>query len=343
MYRGFPVLVRGHVPASIKGTRGSVVAVELVAAKLPRKLEQPVSDDPALAVLKSALPLDAVRRVHFRSSEERDEFVAGLRILEEGLPATPPLLATPELFVGEWDVPSAGNPELQLLAGRWARNLERQARVSAALMVGSAVSGIDGWGDPCVEQLRSKDRAEACEAVRALAVALARINPVAGWGADELGRSLREVPDHAGDGLAAFARAWAASQDPFSDEVARPASSDAEVALDLVLGLVGLAPREYSERLVANARELGAPRAAALAGLLLGRHLLPRSLRPMLADTVFARQEIAAVALGAARSPPVRRARSRVARLGFEAGLVLSVTFGYVRPGNSGRWVLTAA
>jgi hypothetical protein len=306
---GFPLIARGQAPRGVAGAEGPALALELVAARIPRGALRPAPGAPGASLLLLPLPLGAVRRVHFQTAIERAEFLAGLAVLEEELPKVPGSVVSPSLFSDPWPAMESPAGDVLELGRKWQRNLDRQARVSAAILVGTKAADVDDWDDPCIEALRSYASDMDCGHERVLAKALARIDAIRGWAADDLLASLASLRDGAGHALADFAQAWVASQDPFGDGAPVEPSSDSHVALELLLGAQGLSPRQLSDELVKQAKLRGAPRAGALAALILGRHLLPRDLRPHVRDLTLADEEIAATAR--VLRPP---AKPRVAR-----------------------------
>ena len=308
---GLPVVVHGSPPSTVTGTRGPVVALQLDSAKLPKATigGLPPGD---FRVLHCPLPLSAVRSVHFQSAAECEEFAAGLAVLEEGFTPLLPLKFSPQLFGPAWDDPQVSVGCAVEDPGRLGMSLERQGRVSAAMLLGAAVAGDEAWEDPGIAQLRRNEersrkvRAQSADE-RVLARGLAQVDPVSGWGLAELESAFANgVAEMAP--IAGYIRTWTEAQDPFADVVARTPGTDAEKALDLLLGCAGLAPREFADQVVAAARDFGGPRVAALAGLVLGRHLLSRALRPPSRDASLAREEIDA-SIGKRQSPSSKAPR----------------------------------
>lgn len=298
------------------GAEGSVIALELVAARIRRGALRALQGAPGASVLLLPLPLSAVRRVHFQTASEQNEFLAGLAVLEESLPEIPGSVASPSLFTDPWPAIDALASDLRELGRKWQRNLDRQARVSAAILVGASVADVDDWIDPCIAALRYQKSEIKCGDERALATALARIDPIEGWAVDDLLAAFAHLPDAAGRALAAFAQTWIDSQDPFTGGASVEASSDSQHAMELLLSAQGLSPRQFSDQVVRQAKELGAVRAGALAALILGRHLLPRSLRPPARDLSLADEEIAAAAQ--MLRPPAMPRATRRSRSGME-------------------------
>ena len=294
---GLPVVVHGSPPSAVVGTRGPVVALQIDGRRVRSLAFAGTSQEDAW-ILPRPLPFDAVMSAHFQSPAECEEFAAGLAVLEEGSPPQLQLKVSPRLFGASWDGLQPSSDGVVADAGRLGLSLERQGRVSAAMLLGAAVAGDEGWEDPGIMDLRqkvgpSKKGHVSGAPERALARGLAQVDPLSGWGLAELEAAF----SNGGAGLAPIAdyiRTWTEAQDPFADVMAPTPGTDAEKALDLVLGCAGLAPREYADQVVASARDFGGPRVAALAGLLLERHLLPRALRPASRDDSLAREELVA-------------------------------------------------
>jgi hypothetical protein len=162
------------------------------------------------------------------------------------------------------------------------------------MIVGGIVAGATDWSDPCIAGLRGGAEDAACSGTKALARALARLDSIVGWTAENLVAAMLDSDAEGQSSFAGYVTEWMAAQDPFDPAPVRAATSDEEVALDFLLRSQGRAPRLLAEGLVQAGREAAAPRAAALAALTLGRHLLPRSMRPAAMDDVLSDQELRA-------------------------------------------------
>ena len=301
---GLPVVVHGSPPSAVAGTRGPVVALQVDGRRV-RSLALAGTSREDAWILPRPLSFDAVLSAHFQSTAECEEFAAGLAVLEEGSPPQLQLKVSPSLFGASWDGIQPSSDGVVADAGRLRLALERQGRVSAAMLLGAAVAGDEGWEDPGIMDLRQKVSPSRKGQVsgapeRALARGLAQVDPLSGWGLAELESAF----SNGGADLADYIRTWTEAQDPFADVMAPTPGTDAEKALDLVLGCAGLAPREFADQVVASARDFGGPRVAALAGLLLGRHLLPRALRPASRDDSLAREELVAATRKGKDTPP---------------------------------------
>jgi hypothetical protein len=309
---GLPVVTRAPLPQSIAGSVGPTIALELVASRLPPILPLEHVVGVTASLLSAPIPWAAVRRVHFQQGIEREEFLAGLAVIDAGSPTEVPFVVSRRLFSGDWPSLPAGRDDQVELGRRWGAHLDRQGRVSAALLVGAAISGVSGWSDGCLAELRLARGSGGCAEVRALARGLAGIEATRGWAGRDLADAFADPADEYDQRLRDYVLTWFAGQDPFADAPKVAPSDEPEMALDLLMAAQGLPPRECATAIVRAARLADSPRAGALAGLSLGRHLLPREMRPGEVDKRLCEDEIAAAA--AALGMNLRRGPKRKSR-----------------------------
>ena len=277
-FSGFPLAVPGRAPRSIDGVPHPV-AFELNRGAGRLAFLGQATDGRAV-LLAGPLPMERVAAVHFVDDETRISTLASLEVLEIDAPSSLQVATSPHLFSDPEQLPSIIVDGVRAAGRRWATHLDLQERVSAALILCEAVGGEDEDG-ACIAALRyppePRDLDSTCGDLRRAAGGFARIDHLGGWTPEDLVAAMQR--GQLGSALADFAAEAADADDAFSDAVGRPARTDAEKAVVFLLRHRGAAGREIALAATnAKADEPLTPLGAALAGISVGRTLLPPSL-----------------------------------------------------------------
>lgn len=282
---GLPVVTAGPAPFALPGTEGPVILLEL----RPGTVSAP---DAPLMVLDRPLALATARAAIFDGEQGVREFAAGLELLGVSLRGLK-MRSDPTLFGGLWtsDLQIAGD---RALARAWALHINRQERVSGALLIGDLAASGRPWQAASVTALRTPLRPGARSAshrLRTWARAFSSVDFIEGWSSFGLAETLGQVdPD-----LGGFAARYAAAADPlFPAELPQP-SSPSESAAAFLLDHQGMTAGEVIEALAAMGRDEPdrlAPLCAALIGLGIGRSLIAQRYRSAVRDARLVRAEI---------------------------------------------------
>jgi len=282
---GLPVVTDGPAPFALPGTEGPVIVLELRPGTVP------APDEPFL-VLDRPLALSTARAAIFDSEQGLKEFAAGLELLDVS-PRGLRMRSEPTLFGGLWtsDLQIGGDRDL---ARAWALHIDRQERVSGALLIGDLAARGRPWQARSVAALRAPRRQSARSAshrLRNWARAFSGVDFIEGWSSAGLAEMLGGIdPD-----LGAFAARYAAASDPlFPADLPEP-STPSESAAAFLLDHQGLTAGEVIGALATTDREgpgLLPPLSAALIGLAIGRSLIAQRYRSAVRDSRLVRAEI---------------------------------------------------